>query len=301
MGNFKVIQYLKRSLSEKHTREKQFIRANMSSRLPNDKVTNSTFVSGPADPSSLVTRNESGKDVSAQVFHGSITGQFGEGYSDPEKNSICSISMSEEIAAVRPLQHCGEKGNNWNHDEVLEMKSCTPRLSIASRRHGRQDICIGGYGTYEYIGNNSSLESPPCLMEKRTLFRQGQGPLALDRSQLLKLKNLDRDTLLAESEDRNDNLSTIQCSLSAIDRPYYETCPTAGSKMEGPNENFGLISDGLKYSHVLQESTGCIPRHSIVFPEAADEEFGWIPICYTASGDKEDENEGDCNQDTTRA
>ena len=275
----------------------------MPSRLPAEMVTNSTHVSGPATCTSLVIRNESEEDEAAQVSHNCYNSQIDEKRSDQENNSLYSISTVEaEDNAARPLQQYCKKGNKWNHDEALEIKTCPPSLSTAARRQGRQDICIVGSGTYEFAENGLSPKYRSKIKEKRTFHRHGQGPLALNKSCLLYLRSLDQDTSLAQLKDKNNHLLTAQCPSDAIDGRHYETSLSAGGEFDSVPRDSSLTHDNeIKYSHVLQESTSCIRRHSRVCSETAGEELSWITIWYDGSGDKEDENGGGCGQSTTRA
>ena len=275
----------------------------MSSRLPAEMVTNSTHVSGPATCTNLVIRNESEKDEAAEVSHNCCNSQIDEKRSDLDNNSLYSISTVEaEENAARPLQHYCKKGNKWNHDEALEIKNCPPSLSTTARRQGRQDICIVGSGTYEFAENGLSPKYWSNIKEKRRFHRHGQGPLALNKSCLLYLKSLDQDTSLAQLKDKSSHLLTAQCPFDAIDERHYETSSSAGGEFESFHRDSSFNHGReIKYSHVLQESTSCIKKHSRVCSETAGEEFSWITIWYDGSGDKEDENAGGCGQSTTRA
>ena len=243
----------------------------MSRKLLEKEVPNSsTFMDDPAKCLNQVAVNENESVGTGQNHHNAIHHQIDERY----------------------LQY-GCEGDGNRNDGALQEKKSRPQLSVATRRHGRQDLCIGRSGTYEYVQDDLSSKSFPPGMKKGTSHRNRQNQSLFNKFHWLDLDGSTRDSCFAHVSSGRDNLSSSHSPVSGIGRGFREADASEEVNLDKHCVNFGLSYDRCGADYDLQKSIYCTPNPGMVPLRDLDEGFGWIPIGYEGISDDGHENDID--------
>ena len=271
MGNSKVIHFLKRSLSSRQTREQQSNKAKTSTNSSTRKVSgSSTLMNEPGNFADRPENDGSLELVLGQAFHG----------------------VTQEQSNKTPPRHAYEKKAIQDNAGSLTEKVIRPQLSVNTRRQGRQDICIGRSGTYEFVQEDLTSKSYPPTMQKCLNHRNRRNLSLFNNFQWLDLDSTTRDSCFTDGTEKSNDISSIHSPGRSTGGLPDEADAFDQDASTSYHEVFSQVYERRdEAAYASQESISPASYSGTTLSveldgdldEDLDEEFGWIPIGYDPS------------------